>query len=256
MALEQPNPNREIIQLLLESNLDIKYTYDNPLNKIKSTRDNYLHIAARAGNKETFVTICKKQIADVTVHNEYGNNPFHEAAKSKILLPAVKEILHDLEKDADKKIKKAEEAGNRKEVGRLKEELKCNKKYIKDAFCSKDYAFNEKRKTPLYYLNAAEQKEIKQIAGIKDSLICNQKFHLCLYIVGAIACIAALCLSLYFLYLSSQTFALSSIIAIASGGVTYLSVKACSEIHDLHNESALVEDPRVARLSEEMLASV
>ncbi|WP_264328430.1 hypothetical protein [Wolbachia endosymbiont (group A) of Andrena hattorfiana] len=30
-------------------------------------------------------------------------------------------------------------------------------------------------------------------------------------------------------------------VAIASGGVTYLSVKACNEIHALHNESTLVE---------------
>lgn len=123
----------------------------------------------------------------------------------------------------------------------MKEELKCNKKYIKDALCSKDRAFNKKRETPFYYLDAAQQKEIKQIADIKDSFICNQKFHLCLYIVGAIACIAALCLSLYFLYLSSQTFALSSMAAIASGGVTYLSVKACISLHALHNESTLAE---------------
>lgn len=233
----------EIKKFLSANEANVSWRYTGPFDKTRQIvqADNLLHLAARIPNKNKFVDICRKNIASVTAHNEYGNNPFHEAARSGILLPAVKEIVHYLETEADNKITKAEEAGDRKEVSRLKEELKCNKKYIKDALCSKDHAFNKKRETPLYYLDAAQQKEIKQIADIKDSFICNQKFHLCLYIVGAIACIAALCLSLYFLYLSSQTFALSSMVAIASGGVTYLSVKACNEIHVLHNESTLVE---------------
>ncbi|WP_434732280.1 ankyrin repeat domain-containing protein [Wolbachia endosymbiont of Zygogramma bicolorata] len=233
----------EIKELLSANEANVNWRYTGPFDKTKQRvqADNLLHLAARRQNKDKFVDTCKKNIASVTVHNEYGNNPFHEAARGGILLPAVKEIVNYLETKADNKIKKAKEAGDWEKVSKLKEELKCNKKYIKDALCSKDHAFNKKRETPLYYLDAAQQKEIKQIADIKDSFICNQKFHLCLYIVGAIACIAALCLSLYFLYLSSQTFALSSMVAIASGGVTYLSVKACNEIHALHNESTLVE---------------
>ena len=235
--------NEDIATLFSNNKNNVHWRYTGPFDKTKQRvqADTLLHLAARIQNKDKFVDICKEDIASVTAHNEYGNNPFHEAARSGILLPAVKEIVNYLEKEAGNKIIKAEKAGDRKEVSRLKEELKCNKKYIKNALCSKGYAFNKKRETPLYYLNAAQQKEIKQIAGIKDSFICNQKFHLCLYIVGAIACIAALCLSLYFLYLSSQTFALSSMVAIASGGVTYLSVKACNEIHALHNESTLAE---------------
>lgn len=232
-----------IEQLLSENEANVSYCYAGPYDKTKQIVmvDNLLHLAAKIKNKDKFVDICKKNIALVTARNEDGDNPFHAAARSKILLPAVKEIVNYLETEAYNNITKAKEAGGWKEVSRLKEELKCNKKYIKDALCSKDRAFNKKTQTPFYYLDAAQQKEIKQIAGIKDSFICNQKFHLCLYIVGAIACIAALCLSLYFLYLSSQTFALSSMVAIASGGVTYLSVKACKEIHALHNESTLVE---------------
>ncbi|WP_341818349.1 ankyrin repeat domain-containing protein [Wolbachia endosymbiont (group B) of Ennomos erosarius] len=233
----------DIAKLLSDNEANVSWRYTGPFDKTKQRvqADNLLHLAARIQNKGKFVDICKKNIASVTAHNEYGDNPFHEAARSGILLPAVKEIVNYLETEAYNKITKAKEAGDWKEVSRLKEELKCNKKYIKDALCSKDRAFNKKRETPFYYLDAAQQKEIKQIADIKDSFICNQKFHLCLYIVGAIACIAALCLSLYFLYLSSQTFALSSMVAIASGGVTYLSVKACNEIHALHNESTLAE---------------
>ncbi|WP_423348775.1 hypothetical protein [Wolbachia sp. wLmal] len=85
------------------------------------------------------------------------------------------------------------------------------------------------------------KKEIKEIAGIKDSFICNQKFHLRLYIIGAIACIAALCLSLYFLFLVSQSMALTTMAGIISGGAAYLSGKVCSEIHDLHDMSTPVE---------------
>ncbi len=68
-----------------------------------------------------------------------------------------------------------------------------------------------------------------------------QKFRLCLYIVGAIACIAALCLSLYFLFLVSQSLALASMAGIISGGAAYLSGKVFSEIHDLHDVSTPVE---------------
>ncbi|BEP32462.1 MAG: hypothetical protein WBIAU2_06890 [Wolbachia endosymbiont of Drosophila biauraria] len=46
-------------------------------------------------------------------------------------MTAVQEIVNDLEKEANNKITKAEEAGDRKEVSRLKEELKCNKNILK-----------------------------------------------------------------------------------------------------------------------------
>ncbi|MBS9530140.1 ankyrin repeat domain-containing protein [Wolbachia endosymbiont of Rhagoletis cerasi] len=240
----------DIAKLLSDNEANINWRYTGPFDKTKQRvqADNLLHLAARIQNKDKFVDICKKNIASVTAHNEYGNNPFHEAARSGILLPAVQEIVGCLKTEAGNKIKKAEEAEDWKEVSRLKEELKCNKQYIKDALCSKDYAFNNKKRTPLYYLDAAQQKEIKKTVGIKDSFICNQKFHLCLYIIGAIACIAALCLSLYFLFLVSQSFALSSMVAIASGGVTYLSVKACNGIYGLYDESTIMTDPDVMQL--------
>ncbi|MFP3026348.1 MAG: ankyrin repeat domain-containing protein [Wolbachia sp.] len=245
--------NKEIEQLLLDNIANVSYCYVGPYDKTKQIVrvDNLLHLAAKIKNKDKFVDICKKNIALVTARNEDGNNPFHEAARSKILLPAVKEIVNYLETKADNKIKKAKEAGDWEKASKLKEKLKCNKKYIKDALCSKDHAFNKKRETPLYYLDAAQQKEIKQIAGIKDSFICNQKFHLCLYIVGAIACIAALCLSLYFLFLVSQSLALASMAGIISGGAAYLSGKVFSEIHDLHDVSTPMDN-----ISNEGLARV
>ncbi|WP_264723410.1 MULTISPECIES: ankyrin repeat domain-containing protein [unclassified Wolbachia] len=218
--------------------------------------DNYLHIAARTGNKEAFVAICKKNIASVTVHNESGDNPFHEAARSKILLPAIKEIMRDLEEGTKSKVEKAEEAKNWGEVKRLKEELKCNNKYIKNALCDKScFLHGRVAVAPLYFLNAAEREEAKQIAGIKGGFICNRKFHLCLYIIGAIACIAALCLSLYFLFLVSQSLALASVATIASGGSTCLLFKACNGIYGLYDESTIVTDPDVMQLLDGGLAA-
>ncbi len=210
---------------------------------------------ARRGSKDEFVIACKENIASVTMRNENGENPFHIAAKSRILLPAVREFVNDLEEDTDRKIKKAEEAKDWKKSRRLKEELKCNKKYIKDALCDKSCILHGRvAVAPLYFLNAAERKEVKQIAGIKGGFICNRKFHLCLYIIGAIACIAALCLSLYFLFLVSQSLALASVATIASGGSTCLLFKACNGIYGLYDESTIVTDPDVMQLLNSDLA--
>uniref|UniRef100_A0A3B0IWJ4 Ankyrin repeat domain protein n=1 Tax=Wolbachia endosymbiont of Aleurodicus floccissimus TaxID=2152762 RepID=A0A3B0IWJ4_9RICK len=246
----------DIAKLLSDNETNINWRYTGPFDKTRQIvkADNLLHLAARIQNKNKFVDICKKNIASVTEHNEYGNNPFHEAAIGGILLPAVKEIVHYLEAEADNKITKAEEAGDRKEVSRLKEELKCNKKYIKYALCSNGHAFNKKRETPLYYLNVPQEKEIKQIADIKDRFICNPKFHLCLYIVGAIVCAIAMCVSLYLLFSVSQSLALASIATIASGGSSYLLFKACNEVYGLYNESTIVKDPDVMQLLDSGLA--
>ncbi|MDR2548127.1 MAG: ankyrin repeat domain-containing protein [Rickettsiales bacterium] len=209
-----------------------------------------LFAAAKAGSKDEFVRICKENVAYVTKHKlDENGNPFHIAASKEILLPALKEIVDHLEAEANQKIKKAEEAKDWKESRRLKEEFKCNKKYIKDALCDKSYVLNKKMVVaPLYFLNAAELKEVKQIADIKGSFVCNRKFHLCLYIVGAIACIAALCLSLYFLFLVSQSLTLASVATIASGGFACLFFRACSEVYGLYNESTIVQDPNVMQL--------
>ncbi|MCM1001962.1 ankyrin repeat domain-containing protein [Wolbachia pipientis] len=199
--------------------------------------------AAAGGNKDEFVRICKENVAYVTARDGNGENPFHIAAKNRILLPALKEIVNYLEEEANQKIKKAEEAKDWKEIKKLKEELKCNKQYIKDALCDKSYILHKRiAAAPLYFLDSAERKEVKQIADIKDSFVCNRKFHLCLYIVGAIACIAALCLSLYFLFLVSQPLALASVATIASGGSTCLLFKACNGIYGLYDGSTMVTD--------------
>ncbi|MDR1139754.1 MAG: ankyrin repeat domain-containing protein [Rickettsiales bacterium] len=215
-----------------------------------------LFAAAKAGSRDEFVRICKEDVAYVTEHKlDENGNPFHIAASKGILLPTLKEIVNYLETEANQKIKKAEEAKNWEEIKKLKEELKCNKQYIKDALCDKSCILQGRvAVAPLYFLNAVERKEVKQIADIKSSFVCNRKFHLCLYIVGAIACIAALCLSLYFLFLVSQSLALGSIAGIASGGSTCLLFKACNGIYGLYDESTIVTDPDVMQLLKDGLA--
>lgn len=220
------------------------------------TQFNDLLKAAEKGDENEFVKIWKKDIASVTARNGNGENPFHIAAKNRILLPAIKEIMRDLEEGTKSKVEKAEEAKNWGEVKRLKEELKCNNKYIKNALCDKScFLHGRVAVAPLYFLNAAEREEAKQIAGIKGGFICNRKFHLCLYIMGAIACIAALCLSLYFLFLVSQSLALASVATIASGGSTCLLFKACNGIYGLYDESTIVTDPDVMQLLDGGLAA-
>ncbi|WP_338976531.1 ankyrin repeat domain-containing protein [Wolbachia endosymbiont (group A) of Ophion ellenae] len=211
---------------------------------------------AKARNKDEFVRICTENVAYAAKHRlDENGNPFHIAASQEILLPALKEIMRNLEEGTESKVKKAEEAKNWKESERLKEKLKDNKRYIKEALCDKSCILHGRvAVAPLYFLNAAEREEAKQIAGIKGGFICNSKFHLCLYIIGAIACIAALCLSLYFLFLVSQSLALASVATIASGGSTCLLFKACNGIYGLYDESTIVTDPDVMQLLNSDLA--
>ncbi|WP_343289252.1 hypothetical protein [Wolbachia endosymbiont of Encarsia formosa] len=140
--------------------------------------DNLFEIA-REGNEDEFVKACKKRIACVAKHslNENGN-PFHIAASKEFLLSALKEILKYLEEDTKSKVEKAKEAKDWKEVKKLEEEFKNNKKYIKEALLDKSYIKDNKAVSPLYFLNPAEQKEVKQIADIKCGFICSKKFHL------------------------------------------------------------------------------
>lgn len=237
---------------LLIDNSGINYGYSGPLDKTKQRvlGDNYLHIAARAHNKDAFVIMCKKRVNLLGQRNEDGNNPCHEATHSRILLPVIKDVVDYLEAEASNKIHKAEQAKAWTKSKELKKELKCNKKYIKDALCSKDCAFNKDKRTPLYYLDPSGQKEIKQTAGVQDKLICNKEFHICLYIVGVVLSFIALCVTLYFLFLNSPTFALSSGVAMASGASACLLFKACEEIYNLHNEDASMQDVGITQVSE------
>lgn len=258
---------------LLQKELVISYRYSAPLNdkkkKVNRDGDNYLHIAAKARNIDAFMYIFKKSVENnvrLLEYNEDHNNPFHIAARMGILPAVVKGIFGHLEVTASNTIKTLEDSiekakgaksdtkESQKELREVKEKLKNDKSYIVEALRSK-CAVNEKKKTPLDCVSKTEKEDIKKSAGIEDKLICNKNFHICLYIIGAIVSIAALCLSLYLLFLTSQTFALSSIAPMAFAGVTYLSFNACKEIHDFHNEGASVEDVEITQVSGENLAA-
>ncbi|WCR54213.1 MAG: hypothetical protein PG981_001235 [Wolbachia endosymbiont of Ctenocephalides orientis wCori] len=245
---------------LLEK-LDFSYRYSGPLNdktkRVNINGDNFLHIAARARNVYAFLLILKKSIEDyipLLEYNEDHENPLHVAARMGILKVVVREMLSYLESTANDEIKKLEvhikkarEDGNnediktnQKKIKEIKGKLESNKNYIKNALNSK-YALNKDKRTPLDWVSKDVKNEIKEAVDIKDSFLCNKKFHLTLQIGCAIACIAALCISLYLLYLSSQAFALSSLATMAFGGATYFAAKACIGLHDLHNENASME---------------
>ncbi|WP_264337680.1 ankyrin repeat domain-containing protein [Wolbachia endosymbiont (group B) of Dolichovespula media] len=153
--------------------------------------DNLFKIARGVVTKEDenkFIEACKKRVACVAKHRiDENGNPFHIAASKGFLLSALQEIIKYLEEDTENKVKKAKDW---EEVKRLEKELKNNKKYIKEALLDKSYIKDDGKKavSPLYFLDPAERKEVKQIADIKCGFICNKKFHICLYIVGAIVC--------------------------------------------------------------------
>lgn len=252
---------------LLVDKSDINYTYSGPFDKAKQRIqfDNYLHIAARVSNTDAFLFIFKKSIENnirLLEYNDNRENPFHIAAKARILPAVVKGVFEHFKltaneiKRLESSIEKAKKAGlstkeDQEELRKVKEKLKNDKSYIVEALRSK-CALNKYKETPLDCISKTEKKDIKKDADIQDKLICDKNFHLCLYIVGAILSIAALCLSLYFLFMISETFALSSMASMAFAGVTYLSIKACTEIHDLHNEDASMQDVRITQVSEDI----
>ncbi|NSM56597.1 hypothetical protein HET73_03770 [Wolbachia endosymbiont of Atemnus politus] len=229
----------DIAKLLSDNEGNINWCYAGPFDKTKqiANGDSLLHLAARTGNVEKFLLIFKKSIesdAHLLEYNSDQENPFHIAAVMRILPDVVRGIFKHLESE------KTNPNSDSKKLENVKN-------YVKDALCNR-CALDKSKKTPLDWVSKTVRKEIKEIAGIKDSLMCNRKFHLCLYIVGAIACIAAMCLSLYFLFLGSQSLALGSIAGIASGGAAYLSGKACSEMSDLSSVSTPAEEASLTDL--------
>jgi hypothetical protein len=241
--LEESKANIEEITKFLEKNKgDVSWhAGSSDKTKLIVRGDNLLHLAARTGNIDKFLSLFKKSVEkDVHLleYNEDHENPFHIAAKMGILPSVVKGIFKHLESG---------KTNPNSDLKRLEEV----KSYVKNALGNR-CALDKSKKTPLDWVSKDVKKNVKETAGIKDSLICNQKFRLCLYIVGAIACIAALCLSLYFLFLVSQSLALASMAGIISGGAAYLSGKVCSEIYDLHDVSTPVETfsgPDLARVA-------
>lgn len=223
----------DIAKLLSSNENNINWCYTGPFDKTKqiANGDSLLHLAARTGNIEKFLSIFKKSVEnDVRLleYNRYHENPFHVAAEMRILPDVVKGIFKYLE---------SEQTNPNSDSKKLEN----FKSYVRNALGNR-CALNNSKRTPLDMVSKEVKEEVREIAGIKDSLICNRKFRLFLYITGTMLCIAAMCLSLYFLFLGSQSLALGSIAGIASGGAAYLSGKVCSEISDLNSVSTPMED--------------
>ncbi|AAW71042.1 hypothetical protein EJB10_04750 [Wolbachia endosymbiont of Brugia malayi] len=225
----------EYIKGLLSTNTcALDWCYAGPSDKAKliANGDNLLHLAARTRNVEVFLSIFKKSIkSDVRLlgYSEGNINPFHIAARMQILLKVIEGIFEHLNSEKAK-------------LQYDPEKLEKFKNYVRNALSSKCALTDSTKRTPLDMVSKEDKDDIRKIAGIKESFLCNKKFHLCLYIVGTIACIATLCSSLYFLCLCSQELALASVATIASGGVACLSFKAFSEIYNSNDISTLMED--------------
>ncbi|MEY2393119.1 hypothetical protein [Wolbachia endosymbiont of Tettigetta isshikii] len=220
----------DIAKLLEQANVSWSHIFPFDQTGPIMHADNLLHLAARTKNIERFLFIFKQGVESDVRLLEYNNdqeNPFHIAAKMRILPNVVKVIFKYLES----------EQTNPNSDSKKLENVKS---YVKDSLGNR-CALDKSKKTPLDWVSKAVRKEVREITGIKESLICNKKFRLCLYIVGAVACVAALCLSLYFLYLCSQSLALASMATIASGGFGYLASKVYSEISDLNSVSTPME---------------
>lgn len=248
IALEQPNLDLETIKLLLTPELDINYRYNGPLDKTKQIikNDNYLHIAARAGNVYAFLLIFKKSIEDdipLLEYNEDHENPLHIAAKMGILKIVVREMLSYLEstaKDEVKKleghIKKAREDGNnedvkvnQKKIKEIKGKLESNKNYIKNALNSK-YALSKDKRTPLDLVSKEVRNEIKETAGIGDRWIDNKNLRLLLCVAIVTVFIIALCMSLALLFQCAESLALATVASICVTGIVSTGTVMISEI--------------------------
>lgn len=248
IALEQANLNLETIKLLLTPELDVNYRYNGPLDKTKQIvkNDNYLHIAARAGNVYAFLLIFKKSIEDDTPlleNNEDLESPLHIAAKMGILKVVVKEMLSHLRSTASNKreeleneIKKAKEAGdnvavktNQEELEKVRIKLESDENYIRNALSSKDASSKDKR-TPLGLVSKRVRNEIKEIAGIKDRWIDNKNIRLLLFAITAIVFIAALCMSLFLLFQCAESLALATVASICVTGIVSTGTVLVSEI--------------------------
>ncbi|WP_168464398.1 ankyrin repeat domain-containing protein [Wolbachia endosymbiont of Ctenocephalides felis wCfeT] len=247
---------------------DVKYHYSRPLNdkgrEVNRHGDNYLHIAARAGNIDAFLLTFKKALegnVGLLEYNEDHENPFHLAARMGMLLPAVKGMLSHLESTAEGKIKKledsikkAKEAGenareDQKKLREVKEKLESDKGYIKNALHNK-CSLNKSMRTPLDCISKEVKNEVKKAAGIKNSFVCDRKaiLLLCtaLTIMFAVLTVALLC----FLSVYSQPFALSSAATMAFGGFTYFAAKTCSGLYDMYNEGTSMHDVNVTPIAE------
>ncbi|QKX03177.1 hypothetical protein GOY07_03285 [Wolbachia endosymbiont of Litomosoides sigmodontis] len=225
----------EYIKNLLLSNIDaLDWCYTGPSDKAKliANGDNLLHLAAKIRNVEVFLSIFKKSIKnDVRLleYSESNINPFHIAARMQILPKVVEGIFEHLNSEKAK-------------LQSDPEKLEKFKNYVRSALSSRCALTDSTKRTPLDMVSKEDKEDIRKIAGIKESILCNKKFRLCLYVVGTIVYIAALCLSLYFLYLCSQELALVSVTTIASGGVACLSFKVFEEIYDLSDVNTLMEN--------------
>ncbi|WP_231115867.1 MULTISPECIES: hypothetical protein [Wolbachia] len=154
----------DIAKLLSDNEANINWRYTGPFDKTKQRirGDNLLHLAAKTGKVDKFLSIFKKSV-ESNVHlleyNKDHENPFHIAAEVGILPSVVKGIFKHLESE-------------KTNPNCDPEKLENVKNYVKEALCNR-CALDQSKKTPLDWVSKTVKKEI---AGIKDSFICTRSF--------------------------------------------------------------------------------
>jgi succinylglutamate desuccinylase len=144
------------IEALFSGNKDnINWRYTGPFDKTKQIvrMDNLLHLAARTGDIDKFLSIYKKSIEkDISLleYNDNHENPFHIAARMRILPKVVRgmfEYLQSEVKSAKASVLEAKEAGRnpREELEKLeslRRKVKRKVNSIKDELYDKTSADN------------------------------------------------------------------------------------------------------------------
>jgi ankyrin repeat protein len=219
--------------------LDVGYRYR--YNK-KNTRtdatdvdgENYLHIAAKAKNKDAFLfilSLCGKQAVGRMLgqmsNYKNGNTPFHEAAASGILLDVVKSLVNLTDKeisDAQEKVKSSKE-----HINKLEHDVKSKKKFIKQML----KRVNNDGNSPVACLgNKRDQKELKDLVEIRDPWLPKVVHNKVLVALTAALAITAFCGALCILYTHAPQLVLSIIISQAGSCSTLMLYK----IYDMHNQ--------------------
>ncbi|OEY86580.1 hypothetical protein BIY23_03410 [Wolbachia pipientis] len=240
-----------------ELNLDIEYRYrwqsnDDKINK-NLDGENYLHIAARAKNKDAFLFITKlcdyKQRNIMLGQNNMvlnGNTPLHEAAISGVLFHLIRELLQDLEEmpssPKDQEKLKSVEKSIEAEIKNLKRSKSNIKKILKRV--------NKHGYTPIASLGSAEaKKEIKDYLEIKDPLIPKYKFNKIVLVLLSLVTAAVWIASLYLLYTHSAGFALNAVVA-SLGSCNSLLWTQLYSTYDKDFSNNTLYDPNVELICE------
>ncbi|WP_423348727.1 hypothetical protein [Wolbachia sp. wLmal] len=147
----------DIAKLLSDNEANINWRYTGPFDKTKQRirGDNLLHLAAKTGKVDKFLSIFKKSV-ESNVHlleyNKDHENPFHIAAEVGILPSVVKGIFKHSESE------KTNPNCDPKKLENVKN-------YVKEALCNR-CALDQSKKTPLDWVSKTIRVKLRDCEQI------------------------------------------------------------------------------------------